>query len=73
VRNRAYLDEVMIRLELDNDGYESLLSDCEEEIPSLDGYKFDLELEYKEAVSVQDVLGIDIPGVVKEDQVRYGV
>lgn len=67
-KNRAYLDEVMIRLELDNGGYESLLSESECEEETTESFSYQLELDRMEALNASIVLGIDIPGLEEQEE-----
>ncbi|XP_059489626.1 biorientation of chromosomes in cell division protein 1-like 1 [Neocloeon triangulifer] len=65
VKSRIHLDEVMIRLEAENSGYDSLLSESEsEEAPQEDG--FDILIENSEALTVEEVLDIEISGVERD-------
>lgn len=67
-KNRAYLDEVMIRLELDNGGYESLLSESECEEETTESFSYQLELDRMEALNASIVLGINIPGLEEQEE-----
>ncbi|CAB3381779.1 Hypothetical predicted protein [Cloeon dipterum] len=65
VRSRIHLDEVMIRLEADNSGYDSLISDSEtEDCP--DKSQYEIEVENSDAIKIEDLLGIEIEGVNRE-------
>ncbi|XP_065343081.1 biorientation of chromosomes in cell division protein 1-like 1 isoform X7 [Cloeon dipterum] len=66
VRSRIHLDEVMIRLEADNSGYDSLISDSEtEDCP--DKRQYEIEVENSDAIKIEDLLGIEIEGVNREE------
>lgn len=72
-RCRGHLDEVMIRLELDNGGYESLISESESEGESTESFTYQIELSRVEALNVRDLLDIDIPGLDEQDEAEHSV
>jgi hypothetical protein len=72
-KNRAHLDEVMIRLELDCGGYESLISDSESEGEATESFSYHLELNRVEALHVRNLLDINIPGLEEEEEMEESV
>jgi hypothetical protein len=70
---RGHLDEVMIRLELDNGGYESLISESESEGESTESYSYQLELNRMEALNVRNLIDIDIPGLEENEDAEHSV
>jgi hypothetical protein len=72
-KSRGHLDEVMIRLELDTGGYESLISESENEEESTESYSYQLELNRTEALNVRNLLDIDIPGLDEQEEAEHSV
>lgn len=63
----------MIRLELDTGGYESLISESENEEESTESYSYQLELNRTEALNVRNLLDIDIPGLDEQEEAEHSV
>jgi len=67
IRDRAYLDEVMIRLEVDNGDCDSLLSESDGDDSPVESFTYNLEIEHNEAVSVGGILGIAFPEIEADE------